>query len=149
MIYLGSDHGGFQLKEKIRQWLKEWKFEYQDLGAHSLDPEDDYPRFAFAVAEKVASVNNSKGILTCRSAAGVVIAANKVKNVRAVAVYDTKGAKHSREHNDANVIALSGDWSTDDEVKGILKVWLNTKFSNEPRHKRRIEQIGEYEMIGK
>jgi len=153
MIYLGSDHGGYELKEKIKVWLMEWNFEFKDLGAHSFDPDDDYPQFSFAVAEKVGQEDETntpwekrpKGILACRSAGGVVIAANKVKNVRAVAVYDPKGAKHCREHNDANVIALSGDWSTDEEVKEILKVWLNTEFSNEPRHKRRIEQIKRYE----
>ena len=87
MIYLGADHGGFKLKEKIKQWLSEWKLPYEDLGAHKLDPEDDYPQFAFTVAEKVAQADDmtqawekrAKGILVCRSAAGMVIAANKVK----------------------------------------------------------------------
>lgn len=155
MIYLGVDHGGFPLKEKIKAWLNEWKLAYKDLGAHTFDPEDDYPRFAFAVAEKVSIEDDArqpwtkraKGILACRSAAGMVIAANKVKDVRAVVVSDLKSAKHSREHNDANIICLSGDWTSEAEAKDILKVWLGTEFSKELRHARRINQIREKEYM--
>lgn len=153
MIYLGADHGGFEHKEKIKIWLKEWKLEYKDLGAHKLDPEDDYPQFAFAVAERVSQEDDMnkpwskrpKGILACRSAAGVIIAANKIKDVRAVAVHDLTSAKHSREHNDANVLALSGDWMSEKEAKDIVKIWLDTEFSKEERHAKRIKQIREKE----
>lgn len=153
MIYLGCDHGGFQLKEKVKKWLGEWKLEFKDLGAHKLDPEDDYPQYAFAVAEKVSQEDDmtqawkkrTKGILICRSAGGVIIAANKVKEVRAVSVWDLKSAKHSREHNDANVLGLSGDWMNEAEAKEIIRAWLNTEFSHEKRHERRITQIRERE----
>jgi ribose 5-phosphate isomerase B len=156
MIYLGADHGGFELKEKIKEWLKEWKLEFKDLGAHKLDPEDDYPQFAFAVAENVSREDDmnspwkkrAKGILACRSAGGVVIAANKMRDVRAVAVTDEKSAKHAREHNDANVLALSGDWMNDKQAKDIVKIWLDTEFSKEERHRRRINQIREKEYGG-
>lgn len=122
---------------------------YEDLGAYKLDPDDDYPQFAFAVAEKVSHEDDmtktwkkrTKGILACRSAAGVVIAANKIKDVRATAAFDETSARHSREHNDANVIALSGDWLDEEKAKKVLKVWLDTEFSGLERHKRRIEQI--------
>ena len=153
MIYIGADHGGYELKEKIKQWLSEWKLQYVDCGAHTVDPEDDYPQFAFSVAEAVSHEDNmtkswskrTKGILVCRSAGGMVIAANKVKDIRAIAVTDLKSAKHSREHNDANVLGLSGDWMNEKQAKEIIKMWLDTEFSNEARHKRRINQIRERE----
>lgn len=149
MIYLGADHGGFELKEKIKSWLAEWKLKCADLGADTLDPDDDYPEYAFRVAEKVSFEDDmnspwskrAKGILICRSAGGVVIAANKVRDVRAVSVTDIRSAKHSREQNDANVLALSGDWMNEKEAKNIVKTWLTTEFSKEDRHARRINQI--------
>lgn len=145
MIYLGADHGGFQLKEKIKKWLVEWGYRYEDVGNSKLDPNDDYTEFAFKVAEKVAGEVGNKGVLACRSAVGMVIAANKVRGVRAAAVFDEASAKHSRTHNDANVVALSGDWLPDEEAKKVLKVWLETEFSGEERHVRRIKRISEFE----
>src|SRR5258706_9508715 len=154
-VYLGADHGGFPLKEKIKVWLAGWGYAFEDLGASVLDPEDDYPDFAFAVAKRVGAEEDRslpwsdrvKGILGCRSAAGAVIAANKVKGVRAVAVFNEESAKHSREHNDANVLGLSGDWLTDDEAKNIVKTWLTTEYSHESRHERRIQKIIREENI--
>lgn len=153
MIYLGADHGGFELKEKIKNYLDNIGYAYKDMGNKILDNEDDYPVFAFAVAEKVAGEddlsllwkNRPKGILFCRSAGGVVVAANKVKGAYAIAVTDVKSAKHSRLHNNANVLGLSGDWMTEDEAKEIVKVWLDTEFSGEERHLRRINAIKDYE----
>lgn len=146
MIYLGADHGGFTLKAQIVQWLTEWQLPFVDLGAYTQDSEDDYPTFALAVAEAVAQQpTEHKGILACRSAAGVVIAANKVKTVRAVAPFNVLAAKHSREHNDANVIGLSGDWLQPEDVKQMLITWLNTPFSGEKRHVRRLQAISDYE----
>ena len=153
MIYLGADHGGYELKEKIKQWLGEWGLEFEDLGAHKLDPDDDYPQFSFNVAEKVGKQDKphqswskrAKGILVCRSSAGMVIAANKIKNVRAAGAVDVKSVVHSREHNDANVLALSGDWLGDAEAKQLIRIWLDTEFSREARHVRRIKQITEKE----
>ena len=153
MIYIGADHGGYELKEKIKKWLSEWKLKYTDCGADTVDPEDDYPQFAFTVAEAVGREDDmtkswskrTKGILVCRSAGGMVIAANKVKDVRAIAVTDIKSAKHSREHNDANILGLSGDWMDEKQAKEIVKMWLDTEFFGEVRHKRRIDQIRERE----
>lgn len=147
MIYLGADHGGFALKEKIKQWLNDWQLDYLDLGAQQLDPEDDYPDFAFAVAQHVAAHSaEHRGILACRSAAGVIIAANKVKGIRAVAPNSVEAAQHSREHNDANVIGLSGDWLSDQVAQQILQSWLTTPFSHEPRHQRRLNKITTFEQ---
>lgn len=144
-VYLGADHGGFALKEKVKTWLVDWKIEFEDKGAKTLDPADDYPQFAFSVGEAVSGTPDAKGILLCRSAAGMVIAANKVAGIRAVAVSDVRGATHAREHNNANIIGISGDWTDEEMTKHIIKAFLDTKFSNEPRHKRRVDQISAYE----
>ncbi len=149
MIYLGADHGGFELKKKIKLWLEEWKLVYKDLGPDKLDPADDYPPFAFAVAQKVAEHDDMslpwnkrpKGILLCRSAIGVTIAANKIPNIRAGAVYDIKMARHARCNDDVNVLCLSGDSTSERAAKEIIKTWLDTEFSKETRHTRRINQI--------
>ncbi len=153
MIYLGSDHGGFKLKEKIKKFLDKQKFYYLDLGNINFQKEDDYPDYAFAVADLVSKEDDSskkwkdraKGILFCRSSGGMIIAANKLKNVRAVSVFDIKSAKHSREHNDANIIAISGDWTSEKKAKDIIKAWLKTEFSKKTRYIRRLKKIEEYE----
>ena len=147
MIYLGSDHGGYELKQKIMTWLAEWGKTYEDLGNKNYDENDDYPEFAIAVAQKVAENQNEqvKGILICRSAVGMVIAANKIKGARGAAVYDEQMARLSREHNNANIIGLSGDRVNEEEAKQIIRVFLETKFSEEERHRRRVGQIKDYE----
>jgi len=157
MIYLGSDHGGFDLKEKIKKWLTQWGYAWEDLGNAFYDKDDDYPHFAFFVAERVAKEeaegkkyplfwkDRPKGILCCRSAAGMVIAANKVKGARAVACFDPSYVKQSRLHNDSNILALGADWLDDLQVKKIIKTWLETEFSGEARHVKRLGQISAYE----
>lgn len=153
MIYLGADHGGFELKEKIKHWLNEWQLKYEDLGPHKHDPDDDYPPYAFAVGQKVSEYDDinlpwnkrPKGILLCRSAIGVAMAANKIQHVRAGAVYDVKMAQHARTNDDVNVVCLSGDWLSEKEVKESVKAWLDTEFSKEERHERRLNQIAMYE----
>lgn len=141
MIYLGCDHGGYQLKEQMKDWLTGQGKAFEDLGALTFDPDDDYPQFAFAVAQKVAQDPTNAGILFCRSASGMVIAANKVKHIRAAAAYDVKQAKHSRQHDNANILGISGDWTDAKTAQDMVKAFLNTPFSNEERHIRRIEQI--------
>lgn len=146
MLYLGADHGGFSLKQQLKMWLTEWGIPFTDLGAIKLDPEDDYPDFAFAVAQAVAKApTEHKGILACRSAAGVIIAANKVKGIRAVAPATELAARHSREHNDTNVLGLSGDWLSFNDAQTVVRTWLQTPFSSELRHQRRIDKINQFE----
>lgn len=158
MIYLGADHGGFDLKEKIKRWLKRWGYQWEDLGNTLYEKEDDYPKFAIEVAKKVVEKEKNgnaypklwserpKGIITCRSAAGMVIAANKVKGARAATAFDSRSAKHCRLHNDVNILALSGDWLDEYTAKKILKVWLTTEFSGEERHIRRLKEIENFEQ---
>jgi ribose 5-phosphate isomerase B len=147
-VYLGTDHGGFEMKEAIKKWLLENSYEVEDCGAFKLNPEDDYPDFVFLAAQKVAAdpTDQSLGVIFCRSSAGAVIAANKVKGIRAVSVADEKSAQHAREHNDANVIGISGDWSTIEQAEKIVAAFLTTPFTNEPRHQRRIDKITQYEQ---
>lgn len=145
-VYLGADHGGFALKERIKTWLSEWGYDWEDVGNTVYDEGDDYPAFALAVGEHVGKNEDAFGVLACRSAGGMVIAANKVTGARAVSAHDVAAAKHAREHNNANVIALSGDWLTEAQAKEILKTFLETTFSGEERHVRRVNKINEYEQ---
>lgn len=147
-IYLGSDHGGFKLKEEFKQYLvsNHPEFKLEDCGALVFEPTDDYPAFAFQVAEKVASDScEALGILLCRSGSGMVIAANKVKGIRAVELYGEKIAAHSKSHNHANVIAFSGDYLNLSEMIKMFEVFLETDQDEGERHSRRAMQITNYE----
>lgn len=142
-IYIASDHGGFKLKEEIKLFLKD---QVIDLGPSELDPDDDYPQFAFKLAEKIVKDNdNCIGLLFCRSGSGMVIAANKVKGIRAVDIYDEKIAKHAIEDNHANVFAFGADFLTKQKVLDCLLTIMKTDPSKEVRHLRRIKQIVDYE----
>ncbi|MBS3071415.1 RpiB/LacA/LacB family sugar-phosphate isomerase [Candidatus Pacearchaeota archaeon] len=142
-IYLGADHAGFTLKEKVKKYFDKNKIDYVDMSKKKVDS-DDYPDVAFKLGERV-SAEKVKGILFCGSGSGVAIAVNKVKGIRAASAYDEETAKLSREHGDSNILTLSG-WKTNSaRAKKIVDVWLNTKFSNIERHKRRIKKIEEYE----
>ncbi len=148
-VVIGADHGGYKLKEELKPFFKQLGYPVEDYGTNS-EESCDYPDYAFKVAEKVGNSSleafpNVFGILMCRSAAGMMIAANKVKGVRAVAALDETAAKHSREHNAANVLGLSGDWTTIEQAKQIVKVWLETPFSMEERHARRLQKIAAFE----
>ncbi len=145
MIYLGADHAGFKLKEQIKKYLQAQRIKFIDLGNLKLDKNDDYPDFGYKVAKKVAKNKDSKGILICGTSYGVCIVANKVKGIRAVSISTVKDAKLSREHNNANVLCLSG-WNLKfDLAKKIIMVWLNTSFSQAKRHQRRINKIKKIE----
>lgn len=139
-IILGADHGGYYLKEEIKKFLKKERYDFEDVGNTRYDVDDDYVDYAERVARKVAK-GNALGVLLCRTAAGMVIAANKIKGARAVAAFGIKSAVHSREHNDANILALSGTWLTTKKAIEILSAWLSAEFSREERHIRRLEKI--------
>jgi ribose 5-phosphate isomerase B len=143
-IYLGSDHAGVRLKEKIKADLKRRKIPYEDLGTNALDPVD-YPDYAFRVAERVAKHKGSRGILICGTGTGMTIAANKVDGIRAVAAYDAYSAKMSRVDNDTNVLGLRGRYFPTERAKRIISAWLRTPFSGKPRHRNRLRKIADYE----
>ena len=141
-IYLSADHAGFKLKEQIKKYLEK-KYNVSDLGAFKFEKTDDYPDFAAKVAKKVSV--GGMGILFCGSSHGVCIAANKIRGARAVAVSNIRDAKLTREHNDANVLCLSG-WNLKlDAAKKIIDAWLKTEFSGEERHARRVGKIKQLE----
>lgn len=144
-IYIGTDHAGFELKEELKMFLESLGCEVEDKGAFEFNKEDDYPDFIFpvvkSVAEDIAGDLDSRGIVIGGSGQGEAIVANKVKSIRAAVVYDEYSAKMSREHNDANIISLGTRTLNISKAKDLVKLWLETPFSNEERHKRRIEKI--------
>ena len=143
-IYIGADHAGFALKEHIKKWLRKKKIPFADVGNVKLDLKDDYPDFASALARTVVA-EKSLGILVCGSAQGMCITANKIKGARAVIPYSMKEARLSKEHNNANIMCLSG-WSTHlHKAKRMIEIFLTTPFSKEPRHVRRVEKIKKLE----
>lgn len=144
-IYIGADHGGFELKENLKLYIQNLGYEIEDLGALTLDLEDDYPDFVMPVAKKVVSDGDSVGIVIGRSGNGEAIAANKVKGIRAAVCINSEMAKKAREHNDANILSLGADYIKQEGAQEIVEAFIETDFSQEERHKRRIEKISEYE----
>lgn len=149
-VFLGADHGGFELKNRVAEWLRSQGYEVVDLGAHQLDPRDDYPQFAFQVAEEVVQEElageEALGVLCCRTGGGMVIAANKVTGARAVSAETVRAAQHARQHNKANILSLPADWLPAGTEVEVLSAFLTTPFSEEERHQRRVEQIAAYEQ---
>lgn len=144
-IFIASDHGGFELKEELKIWLIENGTAGEDMGAFSLDPGDDYPDFIIPLARKVAADRGSRGIILGRSGNGEAIAANKIRGIRAALCLNERMARMAREHNDANIISLGADYISSEEAKKIVKTFLETPFSNEARHARRLQKLQELE----
>jgi len=140
MIAIGSDHGGYELKEKIKKHLDEIGEKYIDKGCYSLDSVD-YPIYGKAVAEAVASREADKGIVICTTGIGISIVANKVKGIRCALCADTLSARMTREHNDANVLAMGAGIVGPNLAVSIVDTFLNTPFSNMEKHSRRISMI--------
>lgn len=141
MIFLGADHAGFELKERLKSELTKSGHDAEDVGALSLDPTDDYPAYAQAVAKRVAEQPGSFGVLSCGNAVGVCVAANKVKGVRAGMGFSIEAAHTMRNDDDANVLCIPGRIPIMDDPEEILKTFLETPFSGEERHVRRLKQI--------
>jgi ribose 5-phosphate isomerase B len=140
-IYLGADHGGFKLKEEIKNWLKEWGHSFEDFGNDKFDPKDDYPDFAWPVAVKVGQEHGSSGILVCRSGQGECIVANKAKGARAVLAWNEQVAHAARNDDDANILCLAADYTSLDLAKKIIQTFLNTPFNKEERFQRRVDKV--------
>lgn len=145
MIYLGADHRGFELKERLKKRLIDGGFEVTDLGNDHLNPGDDYVDFAQKVAEATVQLQENRGIILCGSGAGVDMVANKIDGVRSALVFDVARAKQAREHEDANVISLPADTLDEENAWEIVKIFLETSFSNDSRHIRRLEKMEEVE----
>lgn len=140
MIAIGSDHGGYDLKQKVIRHLEERGIPYRDFGCPDKSS-CDYPLFGQAAAKAVASGECEKGIVICTTGIGISITANKVKGIRCALCADTYSAKMTRLHNDANMLALGGEIVGGNLAMEIVDTFLDTEFSGEEKHKRRISQI--------
>jgi len=144
-VYLGSDHAGFELKQAVIEHLRTAGHEPIDCGAYVYDAEDDYPAFCIAAAQKTVADPESLGIVIGGSGNGEQIAANKVVGARAALAYDLDTARLCREHNDANVVGIGARMHTQEEALEMVRLFLATPFSGDPRHARRIELLVDYE----
>lgn len=142
-IGIGSDHGGFELKEYIKEYLDREGISYIDYGTNSIESVD-YPDYGKKVSEAVISKKVDKAIVICGTGIGISIACNKVKGIRCALCGDTYSARMSREHNDANILALGGRVIGRDLALEIVSIWLKTKFEG-GRHEKRVEKISEIE----
>jgi len=139
-IYVGADHAGFALKEKLVDELKRLGYEPVDVGPKTLDPADDFPDYARPVAEAVSTGVVRRGVLTCGTGLGMGYVANRYPHVRAAVVWSPEIAELSRKHNDANVLVLPSRFLSEQEGLDILHTWLDTRFEG-GRHQRRVEKI--------
>ncbi len=142
-IAIGSDHAGFEEKEKIKKTLDELGVEYEDFGTNSLDSVD-YPEFGAKVGKAIASGEVEQGIVVCGSGIGIAIAANKIHGVRAAQAWNEETARLARQHNDANVLAIGARVIPEAEIPKIVRAWFDAKFEG-GRHERRVEKITELE----
>jgi len=142
-VAVGADHAGFHLKEALKGWLIDHGYQVADYGTHTAEPVD-YPDYAAEVAEAVADGKVERGVLVCGTGIGMAIAANKVPGVRAALCSDLYTARMSREHNDANVLALGGRLMGPEMAVDILRMWIETDFGND-RHRRRLHKIDDLE----
>ena len=144
-IYLGADHRGYELKEKIAKWLFEMEYPYQDLGASHMDPKDDFTKYAEQVASLVAITENSRGVLLCGSGVGVDIVANKFDGIRASIGKDVFQVEAGRNDDDMNILVIAADFTEEKEAKAMLIAFLETKFSGKAKYERRLQEIKEIE----
>ncbi len=144
-IYIGADHAGWELKESLEDYLKEKKYKVVDMGNQNLVQDDDYPKFGHAVAKRVVTDEGSHGIVICGNAQGICIVANKVKGVRAATGFNSDVAKSARSDDNSNILCLPGRHMSVDEAKNIVNIWLQTAFSGEKRHIRRLKEIEDIE----
>lgn len=141
MIFMGSDHAGWTLKQLIRKHLEKQNHKIVDLGVFAAEPAADYPEIAHEVAEKVRENEGSRGFLICGTGIGMCMAANKIRGIRAANCESTAAVEMSRKHNDANILCLGGRLLQPEAANKMVDVFMNTEFESEERHKRRVEKI--------
>ena len=147
-VYLGSDHAGFELKQRLVEHVASLGHEPVDCGPHAYDAEDDYPPYVIAAAVRVAADPGSAGIVLGGSGNGEAIAANKVRGIRCALAFSADTARLAREHNDANVLSLGARMYDEATARGFVEIFRSTPFSGEARHVRRLAQLGAYEASG-
>lgn len=145
MIFIGADHRGFLLKERLKKRLLDAGFKVIDLGNDHFDQGDDYVDFAEKVARSTTASINNRGIILCGSGAGVDMVANKITGIRSALVFDTVRARQAREHENANVLSLSADVLDEKKAWSIVEVFLKTPFSGQVRHVRRLKKMEDLE----
>jgi len=145
MIYLGGDHRGFELKEKLRAWLVADDYKVEDVGAHVYDANDDYPDYALKVAQKVADDPDARGILLCGSGVGVDMVANKVDGVRSGMGLNSEQILSARADDNINILVIATDYTSEESVKKMIAVFLTTEFSGEQRFTDRLQKVSEIE----
>ena len=148
IIAIGADHAGYLLKEDLQEWLSTQDIDVIDVGAHSMDPLDDYPDFAAKVAMAVASNEAQRGIIFCGSGVGASIAANKIPGIRASICHDLYSAAQGVEHDDLNVLCLGAKIIDAEFAKDLIQAFLSAEFTAEERHSRRVEKIIDLERNG-
>ena len=145
IIALAADHGGFPLKVELAPWLQSQGYEISDLGAHTLEPTDDYPDFAEATARAVVSGRAERGIVICGSGVGASVAANKVPGIRACLCHDIYSAHQGVEHDEMNVLCLGARVVGIELAKDLVAAFLNARFTGEERHRRRLSKVAALE----
>lgn len=147
MIYLASDHAGFDLKNILVTYLKSENYQCEDLGPYTYEELDDYPDLIIPAAQKVAENPENLGIVLGGSGQGEAIAANKVNGIRAIVYYggNSEIITLSKLHNNANILSIGARFVDPEEIKKTVKLWLDTKFTNEERHQRRIDKLTKFE----
>ena len=145
MIFIASDHAGFELKREIISYFKSGNIKIKDMGPEILRQGDDFPDFAIPLAEKVASGKDDLGILICRNGIGMSIAANKVIGIRAGLCTAVGQAVTARAHDNCNILVLSADFAPQERNLDIIKTFLQGEFSKEERYKKRLDKISDYE----
>ncbi|MFC1710328.1 RpiB/LacA/LacB family sugar-phosphate isomerase [Patescibacteria group bacterium] len=143
-IYIGADHRGFSLKEKLAFWLKKDN-KIHDLGANKYDTKDDYPVFARKVSEKVITDKGGLGILLCGSGVGVDVVANKFDGIRASIGKTPAQVRSGRNDDDMNILVIASEYTSESEAKDMIRAFLTTSFSEEKRYKRRLDEIRKIE----
>lgn len=144
-VHIGTDHAGYELKEQLVKHLEEKGYEVKDHGAHEYDSLDDYPPFCLEAAEAVVAEPGSLGVVIGGSGNGEQMAANRVKGVRAALVWNDSTARLAREHNNANVVSIGARQHSVEECFALVDAFLETPFSQDERHQRRISLMDEYE----
>ena len=146
VVAVGADHGGFPLKTELVPWLKAQGYDVLDLGAHCLDPTDDYPDFAEGVAKAVVLGQAEVGVLICGSGVGASVAANKVLGIRASVCHDTYSARQGVEHDDLNVVCVGARIVGIELAKEVVTAFLSARFTEEERHRRRLSKVAAIEL---
>lgn len=147
-LAVGADHAGLDMKTQIIPWLQQAGHEVVDVGAHTLDPGDDFPDFAAAVGQTLGGGEAERGVMICGSGVGATIASNKVSGVRAALCHDTYTARQGVEHNDMNVLCLGGRVIGIETAKEVISAFVGASFTPEERFLRRIDKVGKIEQGG-